>query len=870
MSDLTFNTVFLTGAGKLRLAKQFFADGSSQSYPNASKVTSHLKTYNKTEKGFEARLKDMRDMASKGACMLKGELNKELKGESRAGHANKFKPNSSLILDIDNLPIDPEKIRGLKAAQEIDALASGGGKAPAFIDQTKGKIGPKALECIAEHIIHILPEELHNVSYFLHASSSMGRHGLTVASMHIEFILDDPVQPETQKKWLLTQNLINEEFAKHCQLSANGLTLKYPLDVSVYTNAKLIFIAHPYFQNTAENPIEHRHRILLIKKANLLLDSNVLKRTLLPEAIKGKQADLIKKLRKALGLPAKTAKTVSIRRGDGFFQMLRNPDEMEFDIVQDDGDFVHANINGGDSNGYWWFKNDPTLVYNFKDEPVFRMEDANPTFYAEVCRIYSEYINAKKGSRYLVRRVRGEGGAIHCFRIDGSNRLAEDIPAESRQAAEDWAIEYGEVMPDNIRYAQLVFNPQSFEPYEVEVDDEGIIRETINKYIYPDTLMKAATVEEYSKIKYGEMGDALRGICPNTYKLLAHVMNYDDAVIDHFLNWIICAARERIKIGTTWLLQGTQGTGKGLFWKHIATPIFGKPNIKKTSVEELEDKFDANLSEKLFILVDEFRHSDATASKKLERKLKLMATEEDYALRRMHAEYKEMNNHFNMLFFSNAFDAMRVEDGDRRTNIAPRQEISLRELLGKGNMLQGLVKISELVQAIEREQDRWVNFVMNVQYSLSHARDILENKARAEMRAASRTSMEDFAAALSTGRVEPLFYMVDECPPHMMELKRPAEDAMKRIATHYDAGQLVVAIPANEMGAVFSLMMGKVQTPHAATKWASRHSTITVRRAKATDGTDQKRVFEIQLKRNNDNDKVVAMMKARYGMGERP
>jgi hypothetical protein len=818
-------SVFLTGKGRMRLIKAFKKDGTVDSYPRAKNFTSHLRTYDLTNAGMQKRVTDLKDFADRGGCLLKGELQKQLEEESRSGHSLKNKRNRTLLLDIDKFPINRAEILGLEHAVAEDKKAIGTAKnALRFIDKAKGSIGKNELQCLAEHVLSLFPfEEMQNTSYVIHTSSSMGVRTNEEISMHIEFVLSAPVSPEVQTTWLQCMNYYIDHFSKQLQLSANGLTLKFPLDVSVTSNAKLIFIAHPYFEEVGKNPIQNEHRIMRIEKSSLLLDTSVLNIAQRRDAILERKEGFIKALRKSLGLPAKKAKTTTISLGGRSEEFLKNPDGMDFEIVNEEGDFVHVNVNGGDSNAYWFPKNDPTLVYNFKDEPIFRLEDASAIFYEECLRRFAEDINAKKGGRQLIRRVREKGGAFVCVEIDKSDRIHETMETKDKQAATDWGIQYGIVLPDNVSFASLQYNPQLTTAFSVEIREGLPPIETINTFIYPESL-RLAEKRQNLEVEPEKLLDLMKEHCPASLRLISHVLADKTHDVAHFINWLGVAATTRKKTGTTWLMQGVQGTGKGIMWEHIIQPIFGKSNTKKITIDELEDKFNDNMRTTTMILVDEFRHSDAAGSKKLENKLKLMATEASYSMRAMHSEYAEKENYFNMIFFSNSRDAMRVESSDRRINVGTRQESRLEMTLGAGNYEKGSLAVKQLVLKVIEEKEVFANIVMSANFCDVLARQALNNEAKTHMRNASSTRMEDFSNMLAEGRLNGFLYAMQEAPDTMPEIR----NELQKIAANFQAQSWgehnqKVFLTSKQLCAVYSVYCDKVGTPAALKKYLERH-----------------------------------------------
>jgi hypothetical protein len=137
--------------------------------------------------------------------------------------------------------------------------------------------------------------------------------------------------------------------------------------------------------------------------------------------------------------------------------------------------------------------------------------------------------------------------------------------------------QYEGVMPDNVP----IWN-YSFDPHRVEV--VSFRERFINKYI-PSLLMSQTDLpKDFIPLGYGT-SHMLHHDCPRIAELLLHIVGGNVPVYDHFLNWLAAALQERDKLGTAWILQGTQGTGKGVFYEKILSPLVGT-GVSRTSPSE--------------------------------------------------------------------------------------------------------------------------------------------------------------------------------------------------------------------------------------------------------------------------------------------
>ena len=85
--------------------KRFKTSGEVQPYPHIKEMTSHVLDIKSITDLHTA----LTDQASKGHCLLKGNLKRELDNESRAGATDRFGYTQLLVFDIDGLVLESHK-----------------------------------------------------------------------------------------------------------------------------------------------------------------------------------------------------------------------------------------------------------------------------------------------------------------------------------------------------------------------------------------------------------------------------------------------------------------------------------------------------------------------------------------------------------------------------------------------------------------------------------------------------------------------------------------------------------------------------------------------------------------------------------------
>lgn len=173
-------------------------------YPMVKKFTSHEEMVSSSEEFRDKLIKH----AALGHCLLKGGLNRALINESRAGHTSPDAPTEWIVLDVDGLPYSPEELLDLTGCGDVD-----------YIVQHSASSGI------------ILAGDAYS-------SAKFDRY-------HIFIMLDEPQHPSQLKLWLKNLNLTIPAISQYLNLTASGMALRWPLDVTVCQNDKLIYIAPP-------------------------------------------------------------------------------------------------------------------------------------------------------------------------------------------------------------------------------------------------------------------------------------------------------------------------------------------------------------------------------------------------------------------------------------------------------------------------------------------------------------------------------------------------------------------------------------------------------------------------------------------------
>lgn len=286
-------------------------------YPNVWEVNSYEADITTPEELFT----HIQLHADMGSALLKGQLDRPLRAESRSGRVLDLS-TKLLVLDIDTH-------RGFNCRTSF--LESMG---------------------LAD-VTHI----------FQHSSKS--KHEWDIRG-HYFFLLDKSAEPKAIKNWLKHKNI--EVFSDQLELTSTDLGLKWPLDIGVNDNGKIIYIAPPIL----DGPDPIHSRITLRKRAHDRASINF-------DVEEVQIHELINNLRKKTGLGiSKTPQQEKI--------IALKPGQMAITGLKKGIKYMYLNLNGGDSWGYYFRLDRPEIVRNFKNEPFYRLKDIDPQLYASLYR----------------------------------------------------------------------------------------------------------------------------------------------------------------------------------------------------------------------------------------------------------------------------------------------------------------------------------------------------------------------------------------------------------------------------------------------------------------------------------------------------
>jgi len=567
---------------------------------------------------------------------------------------------------------------------------------------------------------------LSKTDYIVQYSSSQGVAPSRGISAHVFMLLDKAWSPLLLKQWLINANLTTPVLRSNLSLTRTNNALRWALDVSTCQNDKLIYIAPPILGGGVVDSFVGK-RIQLIKKQ----ERYVVLTGAIPSAEANQNAveQALNELRTAAGLPTRDRLRVKTKHGIDY---LEKPDQATVSGIRQERGFVYLNLNGGDSWAYFHPANNPEFIYNFKSEPNYRTCDLLPDYWKEVKDVVNTPQFDEKGTLYLAFRDFRTAGYWNGSYNKETKKL-NIAQAKSADQLRSFLKQHGQPVGDFVPDWNVSFDPKS--PLIVDVETKSVNLYQPSEYM---KLIPQPQKEVPAVIK----------------KVIGHALGNDEEVFEHFMNWLAVVLQFKCRTMTSWVLHGTQGTGKGIMLNYILRPIFGMDYVVSKRMEELESQFNGYMERCFILFVDEAQLSSHGRKDVMDANFKNYIVEPRISIRRMHTMPYEVENYLNLIFASNKLDPVIIDPEDRRFNVGVYQPTRL------------FLEDKEL-DAIGTELVDFYNYLSGRNASRETARHALNSAAKQKMVMVGRAAIDVVCEAIVKGNFQ---FLWDQRPTlHLKE-----------------------------------------------------------------------------------------------------
>jgi hypothetical protein len=529
--------------------------------------------------------------------------------------------------------------------------------------------------------------------------------------MHLYYLLDREESMDMVRDWLKYINLETKSLRDQITLTASDKALSFKLDIIANANGRVVYIADPVCEGF-EDPIKERVQVLYRKYDELRYNFTH------SGELKQKYRQALDEIRAKRGLPKLRAKELYDQRKD--IEVLRKSltDAGRIhDCTQDSETIMRCNIDGGDSDAYFYYIKYPQLVRNHKGEPALYMAKFDPGYYNNIALPASKELWEKDVQPFVFRNSYNDKYYVGL-------RLGTEITKQphvigSEAKIEDYFTQHGGVgVPSPIDTWEITFDPALDNQWN---EDEKVF----------NTWRKSEYMRD-NMFGYSQPPEIIE-------RIIRHATGNDDEAYDRFINWLAYIFQTRKKTGIAWFLHGVQGTGKGLIVDHILMPILGKDYVVKQQARNLKAEFNGWMEKALIVNLDEFNIADTGGERgAVMQAMKMWITDSFLSIRAMHTESRMIQNYSNFILTTNTMGAISVDDGDRRMSFAVRQP-------------DQLVITPDEVRKIKEELGHFAGYLRGFKADEVAATTCLKNTAKEAAKILGQSTIEDFIEAAKLG-----------------------------------------------------------------------------------------------------------------------
>ena len=517
--------------------------------------------------------------------------------------------------------------------------------------------------------------------------------------------------------------------------------------------------------------------------------------------IKERAKEVINQLRTQIGLKPRSGKTIWIKN----VEVETNVDEAFVSNIREDDNFIRLNINNGDSWAYWHPKDNFEIIHDFKTDLAYKTKDFLPKYYKQCWeqRLHAREQQSKNAD--LVWGFRDLPTGQYWNGIYTAVNESLDLYPATREQISDFFINRGMMPPAPPQEFTIVYDPKNI--YRLDLDER-----LINTFQMSDYLWN----EGVTGLNYKHF--------PVIADLIEHTLatNIGSDLYEHFINWLAVVIQRKGKPHTAWVLHGNEGTGKGVLFNQVLSPILGSNNVYATNINTLQDTFNGWMAKCLLTFCDEADAQDFENQNKLSAILRNYITEPVVSVREMRQTARNVTNWTSFIFASNRPQPVVIPPTDRRYNV--------------GNFQSQRYKFPGEA-AIEAELTLFTQFMLAHEANYERACTTINTETRREMQKLNLTSADAIAQALITGDFTELWAtMPDEHLLNNRLVNSPHAEAaeifariMKTIAIDIVKGNKEARLSRDEVGSILRYTCGNI--PESPTKLTQllRHHGINLK-----------------------------------------
>ncbi len=234
------------------------------------------------------------------------------------------------------------------------------------------------------------------------------------------------------------------------------------------------------------------------------------------------------------------------------------------------------------------------------------------------------------------------------------------------------------------------------------------------------------------------------------HNVIDHVFAHDQQIVNRFYNNLAWFVQTRQKMITSFLMQGVEGTGKGLLFEHVLQQIFGERFTGTADQDAFGNQFNSFLTSNVLVLVNEVSGNFSSASGKnlsTIEKMKIAITDENVQIEGKSKDRYNGKNVCSFLFATNRRDGITLSNNDRRFNVAPRQEVRIQDTAWWPGYEQ-------IVKTIQDQVQDFVWYLKQYPADPTLLGKVIENAPKRVLQVMSQSNAELFFEAVKTGDIK--------------------------------------------------------------------------------------------------------------------
>lgn len=272
-----------------------------------------------------------------------------------------------------------------------------------------------------------------------------------------------------------------------------------------------------------------------------------------------------------------------------------------------------------------------------------------------------------------------------------------------------------QVIPKDLKLVKSkIFNPHANEEF-IEVEN-GLY--DLNLYIPTN----------YMQLECNDSNNNYLSQISATTALMLHLVNYDQEVYRWFVNWLAFFFQGLKKPQTSFVLKGSQGAGKEIFFKEAIQPLLGEKYTKSINDKSLNSSYLGGLVENTLAFNFDEISVKKSQNASIKNFLKALITNDSVTAEKKFKTIERATKIYGIVIITtNEHCPVEIEPGDRRFTVTTTGE-ALRDC-----SFLGYRRYETLSRAIEQELDSFIGYLKTFPVDVQMANTPLDTPEKEDL-----------------------------------------------------------------------------------------------------------------------------------------